>query len=75
DVVIRYLDTRAAEVMGLDENGKLTAESVVPEAVRRAVAIVVGDLLEAADAPKRVPGGLPYQAEMLLYRYADPPLA
>lgn len=72
--VVDYLSGRASEVLALDASGELTSDSVVPEPVKFAAIVVLAHLFEAEDELKRAPGGLPYQAEMLLYRYADPPL-
>lgn len=73
--VIAYLDVRAAAVLSLDSGGELTSDSVIPDRVKVAVTIVVQHLFEGADELKLRPGGLPYRAEMLLYRLADPPYA
>jgi hypothetical protein len=77
--VIDYLgETRATELFEYDPiRQELLSGGLVPSQVERATIIVVQELYEAADehGEKRRPGGLPYRAEMLLYRLTDPPLA
>lgn len=73
EMVIGYLDTRAAAVIGLSEGGELPDMSTVPAAVRRAVIVCVQDMYDQPDEKPEVRGALPFRAERLLYRYADPP--
>jgi hypothetical protein len=75
ETVIGYLDTRAAVILDLDSGGELTSGSEIPVAVKIATQIVVNALYTGDESLKDRPGGLPYQAEMLLYRLASPPLA
>lgn len=73
--VIAYLDTRAADVIGLDDDGNLPNGAAVPDRVKRATMIICQELYEGDDDMKTRPGGIPLRAEMLLYRLADPPFA
>lgn len=71
--IIGYLDARAASVIGLDESGELTG--AVPPAVSVATILSVRHLYEGKDEMQARPGGIPFRAEMLLYRLATPPVA
>lgn len=73
--VIDYLDERADVVLDLDSGGDLPSGAIVPPAIRVATILTVRHLYEGEEAMQGRPGGLPPRAEMLLYRYADPPLA
>lgn len=73
EAVIHYLDKRAATVIGLQVGGALSGE--VPNAVRVATIITARHLYEGEKEVQGRAGGLPYHAEMLLYRLADPPVA
>lgn len=73
EAVIAYLDTRAAEVIGLNSGGDLESGAVIPGAVKVATVLTVRHLYEGAEEMQARPGGIPFRAEMLLYRLADPP--
>ena len=72
EAVIAYLDTRAAEVIGLDKSGGLKPDATIPKAVVVATILTTRHLYEGNDEMQGRPGGIPYRAEMLLYRLADP---
>lgn len=72
EAVIAYLDTRAAEVIGLDESGSLNPDATIPQSVVVATILTTRHLYEGKEEMQGRPGGIPYRAEMLLYRLADP---
>lgn len=74
EAVIGYLDTRAAEVIGLTTDGELESDAEIPAAVKVATVLTVRHLYEGPNDMQARPGGIPHRAEMLLYRLADPPL-
>ena len=75
ELVIGYLDAQADTVLDLDSGGEFNSGAVVPVAVRVATQIIVNALYTGDETMKDRPGGIPYQAEMLLYRLTSPPLA
>lgn len=75
EAVIHYLDKRAVAVLGLTEEGELSPDVPVPNSVRVATIMTARHLYEGEKEVQGRPGGLPYHAEMLLYRLADPPVA
>ncbi len=75
EAVIEYLDRRAPVVLHLTNDGEIESDATVPPAVAVATVLTVRHLYEGPDEMQGRPGGIPYRAEMLLYRLADPPLA
>lgn len=75
EAVIAYLDARAALVIGLTAGGDLQSGAEVPKAVTVATILTARHLYEGKDELQARPGGIPYRAEMLLYRLADPSVA
>jgi len=75
EAVIDYLDKRVEDYLDLDSGGELVSGATVPERIKRAAIITGQHIFQGDDEMKGRPGGLPYRAEMLLYRLVDPPLA
>lgn len=75
EAVISYLDVQADAVLDLDSSGGFTSGSEVPYTVKVATQIIVNALYTGDESMKDRPGGIPFQAEMLLYRLTSPPLA
>lgn len=73
--VIDYLDTRASAVLPLTNDGEIESGATIPPAVTVATVLTTRHLYEGPDEMQGRPGGIPYRAEMLLYRLADPPMA
>lgn len=73
EAVIDYLDTRAGDVIGLTNGGDLESDAEIPAAVTVATVLTARHLYEGPNEIQARPGGIPYRAEMLLYRLADPP--
>lgn len=75
NAVVAYLDKRAPHVLSLTESGDLESGAVVPPEVVVAAIFTTRHMYEGEGEMQDRPGGLPYRAEMLLYRLADPPAA
>lgn len=75
EAVIAYLDKRAKHVLSLTDSGDLESGAIVPPAVQVAAILTARHLYQGEGELQGRPGGLPYRAEMLLYRLADPPVA
>lgn len=75
EAVIGYLDKRADHVLSLTDSGDLESGAPVPPAVVVATIFTARHMYEGEGELQARPGGLPYRAEMLLYRLTDPPVA
>lgn len=75
EAVVQYLDTRAQAVLHLTDDGEIESGAVIPAAVTVATVLTVRHLYEGPDTMQARSGGIPFRAEMLLYRLADPPCA
>lgn len=74
-MVVDYLGSQADSLLDLDSGGEMTSGSDILPQIERATLECVAWLDSGEDEMKARPGGLPFIAEALLYRLADPPLA
>ncbi len=74
-MVVDYLGSRADSLLDLDSGGDLVSGAEVLPQIERATLECVAWLDRGDDEMKARPGGLPFIAEAMLYRLADPPLA